>query len=89
MMLKVMKVYSTRSKAYKCLNTNSNKIMESANVKIDEYVKVHEDEPKEEPENYKNFMYYYEGMNDGNENQVSNQQESVNVESHIMDVSCI
>lgn len=28
--------YSTRSKAYKCLNTNTNKIVESANVKVDE-----------------------------------------------------
>ena len=29
--------YSTRSKAYKCLNTNTNKVVESANVKFDEY----------------------------------------------------
>ena len=29
--------YSTRSKAYKCLNTNTNKIVESANVNFDKY----------------------------------------------------
>ena len=29
--------YSTRSKAYKCLNTNTNKIVESANVNFDEF----------------------------------------------------
>ena len=32
--------YSTRSKAYKCLNTNTNKVVESANVKFDEYIEV-------------------------------------------------
>ena len=29
--------YSTRSKAYKCLNTNTKKIVKSANVNFDEY----------------------------------------------------
>ena len=29
--------YSTRSKAYKCLNINTNKVVESENVKFDEY----------------------------------------------------
>ena len=28
--------YSTRSKAYKCLKTNTNKILESENVNFDE-----------------------------------------------------
>ena len=32
--------YSTRSKAYKCLNTNTNKIVESENVNFDEHAKV-------------------------------------------------
>ena len=36
--------YSTRSKAYKCLNTNTNKIVESANVKFDEHTNVQDDE---------------------------------------------
>ena len=34
--------YSTRSKAYKCLDINSNKVMESANVNFDEYTKLYE-----------------------------------------------
>ena len=32
--------YSTRSKAYKCLNVNINKVVESANVKFDELAEV-------------------------------------------------
>ena len=34
--------YSTRSKVYKCLNTNTNKIVESASVNFDEYIEVHD-----------------------------------------------
>ncbi len=34
--------YSTRSKAYKCLNTNINKVVESENVKFHEYTKVYD-----------------------------------------------
>ena len=34
--------YSTRIKAYKCLNTNTNKIVVSENVNFDEYTEVHE-----------------------------------------------
>ena len=37
--------YSTRSKAYKCLNTNTKKILKSENVNFDEYTKEHEAEP--------------------------------------------
>ena len=37
--------YSTRSKAYKCLNTNINKIVESINVNFDEYIEFHDVEP--------------------------------------------
>ena len=32
--------YSTRSKAYKCLNANTNKVVENANVNFDEHAKV-------------------------------------------------
>ena len=32
--------YSTRSKAYKCLNINTNKVVESENVKFDDLAKV-------------------------------------------------
>ena len=42
--------YSTRIKAYKCLNTNTKKLMESAIVKFDEYTKVNEIEPMKELE---------------------------------------
>ena len=70
--------YSIRSKAYKCINTNTNKVVESANVKFDEYIEVHEDEPKKEPENHRTYMYYYEYMSnnaDNSTNQVANQQK--------------
>ena len=38
--------YSTKSKAYKCLNSNINKVVESANVKVDEYAEKNEIECK-------------------------------------------
>ena len=53
--------YSTRSKTYKYLNTNTNKIVESANVNFDEHAKVHVEEPKKLDE-YRTFIYSYEGM---------------------------
>ena len=53
--------YSTRSKTYKCLNTNTNKVVESANVKFDEYTKVHEAKPAKELEDY-NFFFYISMM---------------------------
>ena len=34
--------YSTRSKAYTCLNINTNKIVESVNVKVDKFLELHE-----------------------------------------------
>lgn len=82
--------YSTRSKAYKCLNTNTNKVVESANVKFDEYIEVHEVEPIKEPKEYKSFIYFYEGMptDEGVVNQVVNQQKvSVTIELHTMNVN--
>ena len=54
--------YSTRSKAYNCLNTNTNKIVESENVNFDEYTEAHDAEPIKRPEEYKSFLYFYEGM---------------------------
>ena len=48
--------YSIRSKAYKCLNTNTNKIVESANVNFDEYIEVHDAEPIKRLEEYKSFV---------------------------------
>ena len=32
--------YSTRRKSYKCLNVNTNKVVESTNVKFDELAEV-------------------------------------------------
>ena len=54
--------YSIRSKAYKCLNMNTNKIVESANINFDEYNEVHDDESIKGIEEYKSFVYFYEGM---------------------------
>ena len=48
--------YCTKSKAYKCLNTNTTKVVESENMKIDEYTKVYEVELMNEPEGYKYFV---------------------------------
>ena len=48
--------YSTRYKAYKCLNTNTNKIVESANINFDEYTKVHDDESIKRPEEYRSSI---------------------------------
>lgn len=72
--------YSTISKAYNCLNSNTKKVVESENVKVDEYIEVHEDEPMKEPKNYKTIIYYYEGMSvDEIINQATNPRESINV----------
>ena len=49
--------YSTRSKSYKCLNTNTNKILESENVNFNEYTKVHEDESMKKIEEYIFFTF--------------------------------
>ena len=54
--------YSTRSKAYKCLNTNTKKIVESANVNFDEHTKVQDDESIRRLGKYRSFVYFYEGM---------------------------
>lgn len=53
--------YSTKSKAYKCLNTNTKKFVESANVRAGEFVEKNEEWCKNEPKDYKNFAYIYEG----------------------------
>ena len=41
--------YSYRSKAYKCLNLSTHKIIESAHVKIDELIGQSEEESSKEP----------------------------------------
>ena len=50
--------YSYKSKAYKCLNFFTHKIIESAHVRIDEFVEKAEKETKKEPEDYKRFVYF-------------------------------
>ena len=50
--------YSCRSKAYKCLNLSTHKIIESAHVRIDEFVEKTEEERKKELEDYRIFFCY-------------------------------
>ena len=45
--------YPTKRKAYKCLNYNTNKIVESTNVRVDEFVENNEEECEKEPKDYK------------------------------------
>ena len=54
--------YTIRSKAYNCLNTNTNKVVESETMKFDEYIEVYESKPIKELEEYKSFVYFYEGI---------------------------
>ena len=53
--------YSTKSKAYKCLNSNTNKVVKSANGKIVEFAERSDTTCKEEPKNYKTFIYMDDG----------------------------
>ena len=58
-------------------------------MKFDEYTKVYEVEPMKELEEYKSFVYFYEGMHVEEDvaNQATNQQKvSMIVESHTMNV---
>ena len=48
--------YSYRSKAYKCLNFSTHKIIESAHVRIDEFAEKTEEESRKEPKDYKKFV---------------------------------
>ena len=49
--------YSCKSKAYRCLNLSTHKIIESAHVKVDEFAEKTEEESKKEPEDYKIFVF--------------------------------
>lgn len=53
--------YPTKIKAYKCLNYNTNKVVETANVKVDEHVEKNEVKYKKEPNDYRSFIYIDEG----------------------------
>ena len=48
--------YSCLSKAYKCLNLSTHKIIESAHVRIDEFAKKSEEERNKEPKDYRRFV---------------------------------
>ena len=63
--------------------------MESANVNFDEYKEVHDDESMKKIEEYKSFVFFYEGMPSKEDvtDQFGNQQKvSVIAESHSMNV---
>ena len=49
--------YSTKSKAYMCLKSNTNKVVESSNMKFDQYVENNEVECKKEPKDYNTFIF--------------------------------
>ena len=49
--------YSCKIKAYRCLNLSTHKIIESAHVRIDEFVEKTEEERKKESEDYRRFVY--------------------------------
>ena len=48
---------SSKSKAYRCLNLSTHKIIESAHVKVDEFAEKKIEESRKEPKDYINFVY--------------------------------
>ena len=48
--------YSCKSKAYRCLNLSTHKVIESAHVKVDEFAERTKEESKREPEDYRRFV---------------------------------
>ena len=50
--------YCNKRKAYKCLNLATHKVIESAHVKIDEFVEKNEEQSSKEPKDYRNFIYF-------------------------------
>ena len=52
-----MKGYSTKRKAYKCLNKATNKMIESTNVSVHEFDDKNAEESRKEPEDYGRFTY--------------------------------
>ena len=75
------------------MNVNNNKVVESTNLKFDELVEVQNIECTRKIEEYKSFVYFYEGMlNEGevaneNGNQkktlVSTESQTMNAELHV------
>ena len=54
--------YSNKSKTYTCLNLSTHKVIESAHVKIDEFVERSEEKSSKEPKEYRNFFFYEEEL---------------------------
>ena len=74
--------FSTKSKAYKCFNSNTNKVVESANVKVDEYAEKNEVKCKIEHGYYNTFIYVNESVPctlPKQENKATKQQLILNV----------
>ena len=81
--------YSTRRKVYKCLNTNTSEIVESTNVNFDENTEVQDDEFIKKLEEYRSFVYFYEGMPTKEEvaNPIVNQQQvSISAKSQLVNI---
>ena len=49
--------YSCKSKAYRCLNLSTHKIIESVHVKVDEFAERTEEEIKKEPKDCMKFVF--------------------------------
>ena len=49
--------YSCKRKAYRCLNLSTYKVIESAHVKVDEFVERTKEESKREQEDYRRFVF--------------------------------
>ena len=49
--------YSSKSKAYRCLNFSTHKVIESVHVKVDEFAEKIAKESKKEPKDYKRFIF--------------------------------
>ena len=49
--------YSCKSKACRCLNLTTHKIIENAHVKVDEFAEMTEGESKKESEDYRRFVF--------------------------------
>ena len=70
--------YPTKSKAYKCLNSNTNKVVESANVKVDAFIERSDITYNDETEDYSIFIY----MDDGAPSTPNEQENQVAVSQH-------
>ena len=49
--------YSCKSKAYRCLNLSTHKVIESGHVKVDEFAERTREESKKESKDYRRFVF--------------------------------